>query len=167
MQEHLCRMGTEAAAGGGAPATHTLTRGLVAGPHPVVQEWPQCQTAAGHHSLKGGPFQREIPEDYTDFQQPDAPALPCSSLSCTHRAGEETPPAGPMSRAVRSGVSPRQHSPETMRNTPNEWDACRTCEVWLVLQKLINLSIHQNLINHTLQLQQRNSPKMSWFPELN
>lgn len=138
MQESPCRMGTEAA-GRGALANHTLTLGLVVGPHLVIQKWLQRQTVAGDRSLQEGPFQHEIP-DYTAFQEPNAPSLPCS-----HRAGEETPLGRSREPSGTQGGEPPAAQPERMRNWPNEWDACRTFEVCLMLHKLINSPIHQNL----------------------
>lgn len=151
-------MGTEAAGREGCTVTHTWVLGLVLGTHlSQGNEWPQLWAAAGDCSSQEGPLQHEIPEDSMAFEQPNA-------LPYTHWASEETLC---MFLSPAWGWAPlRQHSLRVKKG-PNEWDATRTWEVWLVC---INSSIYlciKIFINHTLQFQQRNSPKMSWFHELN
>lgn len=149
--------------GGRDALSHTAGGWVLCWGHPLshVNEWPQLQAAAGDRSSQEGPNQQEIPEDYRAFQQPNA--LCCSSLSCTHWASEET-----LCRSLSpaQGWAPGSTAWEWRKGQMNEMRPGLVRFGWCCIKSSIYLCI-KIFINHTLQFQQRNSPKMSWFHELN
>lgn len=124
-------------------------------------ECPQLQAAAGDCSSQESRVPHEILADLMAFQQSNV--LPCSRLSCTHWASEES-----LGRSLSPawGWAPGSTAWEGRKGQMNEMQRGLVRFGCCCINSSIYLCI-KIFTNHTLQFQQRNSPKMSWFHELN